>query len=322
MRADRTNTIFLSASAADVRLSTDRRTSAACVLCLLLCAVVAAPGCATLGRHGPVPEQVVTGRELSRQGVTAMESQHWEEAERLFREAIEASPTDSGTRCHLAEVLWHRGAVDEALLQIEAAVRLDGSDPSVTVRAGEMMLATGSIDRALQRAEQAIGLDPKLASAWALRGRVFWLKNEPDRALADWQRALQYAPDSPDVLLDVATLYRGRGEHARCLTTIHHLLDTYPAGEEPQVALLIEGLALADLGRPQQAAESLTLASRRGPPDAEIYFHLAQALLAAGRPQEATVAIHDALATDATHLPSQQLLAQLASHDPADRTVR
>jgi tetratricopeptide (TPR) repeat protein len=270
-------------------------------------------GCKTLGRHGPVPEQVVTSRELSREGVTAMETGEWSGAESLFREAIEASPTDSETRRHLAEVLWHRGAAEDALLQIEAAVRLNESDASTTVRAGEMLLATGAVDKARRRADQAISLDPELATAWALRGRVFWQMGETDRALADLQRALQYSPESPDVLLDLAALYRQRGQNGRCLTTIHHLLDTYPVGEEPQTALQLEGLALWDLGRPQQAVESLSAASRRGPPNAQTLYYLAQALLASGRQQEAAAAAQQALAADASHEPSRKLLAHLAS---------
>ena len=63
-------------------------------------------------------------------------------------------------------------------------------------------------------------------------------------------------------------LYRQLGQPARALATLHHLLDTYPPGEEPQLSLLLEGQTLADLGRPTQAAESLHAAVRRGPPNA------------------------------------------------------
>ena len=49
-------------------------------------------------------------------------------------------------------------------------------------------------------------------------------------------------------------LYRQRGQATRSLTTLHHLLETYPPGEEPQSVLMLEGLTLLDLGRPQQAA--------------------------------------------------------------------
>jgi tetratricopeptide (TPR) repeat protein len=288
---------------------------------LVCAAFLTLAGCATFGRRGPVPEDVATCRELTQQGVAAIEMGQWDQAEALLSRAVEASPVDATTRRHLAEVLWHRGAAEEALLQIEAAVRLDGTDAAMIVRAGEMLLASGATDKALERANEAIRLNPKLSTAWALRGRVYWRLNETDRALADLQRALQYAPDSSDVLMDVAALYRQRGQHDRCLTTLHHLLDSYPPGEESQTALWMEGLTLGDLGRPEQAAESLLAASRQGPPNADLLYYLAQAELACGRPQDATTAVQQALAANASHEPSRKLLLELAQQDDHAETL-
>ena len=294
-----------------------RISAAAMLLSISIC------GCAALGHRGPVPEDVATCRDLTQQGVTAMEMGQWPEAEKLLQGGVEASPVDSATRHYLAEVLWHRGATDAALVQMEAAVRLDETDPSLVVRSGEMLLGTGAVEKALARANDAIALNPKLASAWALRGRVYWRKNETDRALADLQRALQFAPDSGDVLMDVAAIYRQRGQHDRCLTTLHHLLDTYPPGQAPQLAYWMEGLTLSDLGRPRQAVESLEIANRRGPANADVWYYLAKAQVACGRPDAATTAAQQALAVNPAHAPSKQLLADLAVHTgPSEPLVR
>lgn len=246
-----------------------------------------------------------------------MEMGDWAQAETLLRKANDSSPADAETRRYLAEALWHRGAADEALKQMDEAVRLDPLDAALTVRAGEMLLAVGDTERALVRAEEAIRLDPKLPAAWALRGRVFWQRKQSDRALADLQRALVYAPDNADILLDVAVLCRQRGQAARCLTTLHHLLDTYPPGGEPQLALMLEGITLCDLGRPQQAVDSLLAATHRGPPNAELLYHLAQAQMASGNYASAGDSARQALAIDATHAPSRLLLTQLASQTSA-----
>jgi tetratricopeptide (TPR) repeat protein len=288
----------------------------------ILAALWATGGCAMLGRHGPQVDDVTKCRELTQQGVTAKELGQWEQSEKLLERAVEASPTDTVTRRTLADVLWHRGATKEALLQMEAAVRLDGSDASMMVRDGEMLLAIGATDKALQRAEDAIRLDQKLSSAWALRGRIYWHLNQTDRALADLQRSLQYSPDNPDVLMDVAAMYRQRGQHDRCLATLHHLFDTYPPGQESQMALWMQGLTLADLGRPEQAVESLLAASRIGPPNPDLLYGLAQAQLAAGLPAAATASAQQALATNAKHEPSRQLLEQMARNPAASVIAR
>ena len=270
-------------------------------------------GCATFGPRGPVPEKVAASRQLSREGAAAMEIGQWQQAEVLLQKAVDLSPDDAEARRYLAEALWHRGATVEALSHIRAAARNNPADAMLAVRAGEMSLAVGANDEALARAEQAIRLDPKLATAWALRGRSFWKSGQPDRAMADLQRALEIEPQNAPVLLHVALMYRERGQAPRALTTLHHLLDTYPPGEEPPETLYLEGLTLLDLGRPHQAAESLLAAARRGPPNAEVNYRLAQAYSNAGQYAAATAAAEQSLGIDATHQASQELLLQLAS---------
>ena len=284
-------------------------------LSALLAAVVFASsvGCATFGRRGPNPETVAACRELTRQGIAAIETGQCQQAEELLRRSLETMPNDAESRRYLAEVLWRRGANVEAMTEMAEAIRLDPSDAKHEVRAGEMSLTVGAREAALAHAEQAIRLDPKLSTAWALRGRAFWQLNQPDRALADLQRSLDYAPASTDVLLDVAVIYRQRSQPERCLTTLHRLLDTYPHGAEPQIVTVLEGLTLLDLERPQQAAEILAAAVQKGPPNVQACYGLAQAQAAAGRYAEASAAAQQALAIDGSHQPSRQLLGELTA---------
>jgi len=279
-------------------------------------------GCATFGRRSPAPAEVAASRELRSEGAVAIERGNWQQAEILLQQALELSPDDAQSHRYMAEVLWRRGAVDDAMSQMRAAVELDPADPELAVRAGEMALALKAFDTALPHADAAIRLDPKQASAWALRGRVFRRMNQNDRAMADWQRALELSPNDANVLLDVAVLYRERGQSARALAALHHLLDIYPPGEEPQAALMLEGLALMDLQRPHQAVDSLLAAARRGPPNAEVLYQLAQAQWSVGRYADAATAAEQALAVDRSHHASRQLLVQLASLEPADSTLQ
>jgi tetratricopeptide (TPR) repeat protein len=251
-----------------------------------------------------------------------MEAGQCEQAESLLRQSLDSAPDDATTHRFLAETLWRRGAQSEALAQIAEAIRLEPVDPNHSVRAGEMALAMGQREAALVYAEQAIRCDPKLWTAWALRGRTFWQLNESDRAMTDLQRSLAIAPASTDVLFDAAAIYRQRGQHARCLATVQRLIDTYSPGEEPQAVLLLEGLSLMDLGRPEQAIEPLTLATHKGPPQVQTFFALAQAQSAAGRVTEARTSVEQALALDAAHQPSRELLAQLAAHVTPGETQR
>lgn len=286
----------------------------AIVVCLIgATAFLGATGCASFGRRRHNAEAVAAARDLSRQGVEALESGQWQQAEDVLRRGLEASPDDAEIHRNLAEALWHKGATNEALSQIATATRLDPNNAAVAVRAGEMALDAGAREAALQRADEAIRIDPQLATAWALRGRAYRQLDQPDRALADLQRSLVFGPNCSDVLLEVANIYRERGEPARCLTTLYHLHDCYPAGQEPQNTLALEGLTLMDLRRPHQASEVFLAATQRGPASADLYYYLAQAQSACGQNAEATAAAQQALAVDASHQRSQELLTQLAS---------
>jgi len=282
-------------------------------IALIGCAVMAicASGCATMRKPKLANGSIVACRQMSRDGVAAMELGQWDRAHELLTEAVRTSPMDIDARRHLAEVLWRQEKHRDAVVQLEAAVRIDPRHAPTVVRSGEMLLGIGSIDRSLQRAEEAIALDSSLAGAWALRGRISRQQGDLERALADMQQALRYSPHMPNVLLEVAEIQFSLKQPQRSLTALHRLLDVTTPGEEPQNVLWLEGLVYGALERRQDAVESLYAASLRGQPNAELFYHLAAAQHSAAQPAAAANSLQQALALDAGHQASQVLLARL-----------
>ncbi len=272
---------------------------------------ICASGCATMRKPKLANGSIVACRQMSRDGVAAMELGEWDRAHQLLTEAVRTSPMDIDARRHLAEVLWRQEKHRDAVVQLEAAVRIDPRHAPTVVRSGEMLLGIGSIDRALQRAEEAIALDSSLAGAWALRGRISRRQGDSERALADMQQALRYSPHMTSVLLEVAEIHFSRKQPQRSLTALHRLLDVTTPGEEPQNVLWLEGLVYGALERRQDAVESLYAASLRGQPSAELFYHLAAAQHSAAQPAAASSSLQQALALDAGHQASQVLLARL-----------
>jgi tetratricopeptide (TPR) repeat protein len=279
------------------------------------CALVVPVGGCALGRKNVVPESLATCRQLSREGVSAMEAGQWQRAETLLTEAVEASPSDSDAHGNLAEVLWQKGDHRNAVIHMEAAVRLNPRHATTLVRDGEMLLAEGDVERARQRADEALRIDPTLASAWTLRGRVFRKLGDTEHALADLQQAFSLARSDTTTLIEIAQIQYESGNTQQSLTTLHCLLDIYPPGEEPQQALLLEGMAYNSLSRYQEAVESLQAASTRGQPQPEILYQLARAEQMVGEREAATNTLRQALALDANHEPSRVLLAQIEQHE-------
>jgi tetratricopeptide (TPR) repeat protein len=253
-------------------------------------------GCRLPGHDGPAPRSLVECRRLSQQGVAALDRGRQQDAEALLAKAVAACPADAEARRHYAEALWRRGAQTEAIAQLEESGHLAGDDPLVWSRMAEMYLATGQLELAWKNADKAIDLDPHLPSAWAIRGGVFRLNRQPAEALTCYLRALGYAPKDRAILTEVADLHRQQNQPERSLQTLQSLADTYAPGDEPAQVELLLGQAYLALGRYDDAAESLSLAAKRGRPTVEMLCQLGEVQLAAGNPTEAAATAQRALA--------------------------
>lgn len=272
---------------------------------------VCACGCRSLSRT-PVPQSVAIGRQLSQQGASAMDRHDWKRAESLLAKSVQANPQDAEARRNYADALAHRGALQEALAQIEEARRLTGEDPALLVRSGELSLTLGQSAIAAQRADEALRLDARFAPAWALRGRVTAANGRPREALSYYQRALGYAPNDDDVAILIAETYRQLNEPDRALLALQSLGARYSHGDEPQQLLYLQGLALGALGRHDEAAHLLAQAARRDRPTGEILYRLAEAELKAGHTTSAQLTLQQALAIEPDHAGSRMLSQRLS----------
>lgn len=284
--------------------------------------IAAVAGCRLPGLRGPVSADLAKSRQLSQQGIASLERGQPQEAEAALTKAVKTCPTDPDARRYYAEALWAKNARPEAVAQLEEACRLSPEDTSTRVRLAEMHLAMGRIDLARTTAEQVIDLSPKLPAAWAIRGRTMRAAGDLRQALADFHRTLGYTPDDRQVQMEIAEVYRQLRQPQRALETLQSLADTYSPGEEPQQVCYLLGLAYAELGRFDDAVDSLSTAIVRGPPTPDILCRLAEAHWAAGRPNDATAVAQQALALDPQHPASRDLIARFSMAQQAPANVR
>jgi len=268
-------------------------------------------GCRLAGRDGPVSQSLIACRQLSREGMAALEQGQHQRAEQLLAKAVKTCPADIEARRRYAEVLWLRGAQAEAIVQIQQAVQYSADDPALWVRLAEMQLAAGRVELARQSAEKAIDLNPRSAPAWAVRGQVMAATGQLRQALADAHRALGYAPEDKAILLQIAKLYRQLNEPHRALQTLQTLADNYPPGQEPAEVLELTGEAQLALGRAEEAAQTLAAALSRGKASAELWCRMAEALWLCGLGPEAFSAAQQALAIQPDHPAAKALLQRL-----------
>lgn len=268
-------------------------------------------GCKLPALEGPLSSRTAASRLLWQQGVAAMDRGEWAEAEQLLAQAVKTSPTNADARQAYAEALWKAGHHEEALAQLRSAARLDPQNVAPWVRLAEMQLALGRLDWAMSSAHQALDRDPQAAAAWAVRSRIHRAAGRYGQSLADLHRALGYTPSDRQLQWELAELYRALDQPQRALVVLESLADSYAPGEEPQAVLLALGVVQMELGRPEDAAESLAAAVTRGPASPEIFYQLAQAQWQAGMGAEALASVQQSLRLDPNYHPSQEFLDRL-----------
>lgn len=279
-----------------------------CLLVWLICG--SCLGCAS-GWRRPAADTAVLSRQLSLRGVDAVADERWGDAENWFRQAIETCPANEQARRQFADILWKQGRRAEALGEMEEAVRLSGGDATMMVELGRMYLDQGYPEHAERQVRRALQLQPQLAPAWALLGDVAAQQQRLDEALTHYHRALSYQPDYVAVQTATAQLYRRQGRPRRALSTLDAIAERRGPNAVPQEVLVIRGLALQELGRLDEAVETLASAVPQGPPNSDLYYQLAQAHWAAGDPSSARLAAQEALRLSPQHPSSLELLAQL-----------
>lgn len=103
-----------------------------------------------------------------------------------------------------AEIAMARGDPDEASRQLELAMMGDPADGYLAARRAEVLLVSGHRDEALAAAREAAGRFPAQAVAWMALGEVLRARGEQPAASRAFTRALENAPDDPDVRAAVA----------------------------------------------------------------------------------------------------------------------
>jgi spermidine synthase len=204
---------------------------------------------------------------------------HDEDAERLYREALELDPKSVRVRINLALTELDRGAIDEAARRIGEVVEDEPKNALGRYNLGVALLAAGDAGSAVSQLEQAVELAPdlmgarlSLADALLRLGRL----KRSEAVLRELTERARWHADAWDMLGLVAAARKdwsaARRHHSRAL-----ILDPYRAESHYNI-----GIALYEEGRLDAAAQAYKAALRIHPGDAEALNNLGLVYAAAG----------------------------------------
>ena len=197
------------------------------------------------------------------------------EAERLYRQVLEAAPASFATRHMLGVLKAQLGATSEALALIEAALALKPDAPDALFNYGNVLKRTERLEEALAAYERALAVRPDYAAARMARaetlnaqGNALRKAGHFEEALACYDRALADAPGYPDALNNRAAALWNLGRFDEALAGFDAALAAKPDYVE---AYFNRGNALRDMLRLPQAMESFDRAIAIDPAFAPAY---------------------------------------------------
>ena len=267
------------------------------VLLLVSLIAINSCGCRAIRRFGE-SRQSISARRLSGQGFQAMHEGRWEVAESLFSDALDVSKADDRAHWGLAEAYWNRGEKELAVNQMEQAVRLSAGDPKFVGRLGEMYLELGRVPEADEQSLLALQATRNSAEAWRLRGDCLRASGKDSEALAAFHRSLALQPDFPEVQLQAAEIYQTQQRFDRVLATLDRLQDSMGVEQTPARVDVLQGIAMRQLDRPEEARRCLVRATKKDPLDPQSHLELATLAMQQGEVEEANLAVSKAMAID------------------------
>jgi tetratricopeptide (TPR) repeat protein len=245
-------------------------------------------------------------------GFVFFQLEKFEGARREFREASRLNPADRTARLFLARSLIQLNDLDGAL---KLLIQLQREDP----KNAEVLFSLGNLYSSLAQVTfgKIQAADPNSYLLEVVLGKVSEIKQIYADAAEHYKRAIERAPDVPDLYYKYAHALWAAGDSAGALAAYNHALEKNPydyqsqwesarilLSDNPQEALhradralalksgipgaeIIRGRALLSLEKPAEAIEALKNASTLDPDDPAIHFQLARAYRQAGQPQAA-----------------------------------
>ena len=233
--------------------------------------LVSAVGC-SLNRSfvSRSPSQILSS-ERSRLGVAALERGDLTEAEKRLEDAVKLSKNDVDYRRYYAEALWQQGKHQEALQQLNEAIKRGGQNSATLhVSLAEKYLTIREYTTAYRHADEAVRLAPQDFRSWALRGRAKRMEAAYQAGYAehtaallhqareDYLRALSLVPNDRELLAELATVQMGCGQLEQALATWLNVESLYPQGGEPMEVLIGKTETLMVLQRFDEAEMCLS----------------------------------------------------------------
>ena len=216
-------------------------------------------------------------------------------AERFYRLAIERGTATAAVRIGLGNALYAGGRRTEAVVEYEAALRLDPEAPPAHANLAALLLELGRPVEAAAHCRAALARQPGNASLHHRLGLALLRTDTADEAEASLREAVRLAPGSAAARNDLGLVLAQRFDHTAAASSFRKALQLRPDFVAARANL---GGVLAKQGKRTAAAGACRAALQRNPRHAPAHHNLATVLRDAGHLAEAEQSARAALRLD------------------------
>lgn len=219
------------------------------------------------------------------------------EAEALIRHSIERSPSALALANH-AGVLAGLGRHEEALAQLDEALRINAAHPRALMQRAGMLAELGHHEEAVAAYDSLLAVAPTFVDGWCRRSAILRRLWRVQEALASCDRALAIDSTSCEALKERGQVLYDLGRHEDAIRDYGQALSIAPGDAG---VLFLRGVALLNLERLEPALASFNEAIAGSPSFTEALYNSAVILERLDRFEEALARCERVIALDPHH---------------------
>jgi tetratricopeptide (TPR) repeat protein len=191
-------------------------------------------------------------------------TKRWNEAEALYREALNRSPNFLDAIQGMVDLDFRRGKSADALQFIQAKLDIDPNNAALYLLQGQSYLGVKQLTQAKKSFSRCVELDGQNLTGFVMLAQVEQGLGEVPLAIASYQHAIALAPGNAGLYTSLGALYEGQGDWQQAQTLYQRALAI-----QPDEAFAANNLAYILLEHDGNVTVALTLAqtARRGFPN-------------------------------------------------------
>lgn len=216
----------------------------------------------------------------------------FEEAIVEYQAALRIDPTWTDAHHNLGMTLYLQGHNEEAVMHARAALRSNVDVHTTHNNLGLALINLGKRDEGMAHLLEAVKLEPEYAEGHYNLGVEFLSEGQVDKAIEHLERALYIRPHYADAHVYMGGAWSAKG---RVDTAITHYREAIRLDPTSYAAHNNLGIALAEQGETEAAIRAYTEAIRLQPRAIATHNNLALLLAADGRTKEAIAHFEAAL---------------------------